>query len=117
MSIDEILAQCLADIERGATLDDCLARYPQAAGELQPLLLLALQLRAAPPPSLSEDAFARLAAGETVPFTGSAQNTKGEPRRIEGRAVPSDAQHGKIKVRVFVTPKIELIFNTTYHFQ
>ena len=59
MSIDEILAQCLADIERGATLDDCLARYPQAAGELQPLLLLALQLRAAPPPSLSEDAFAR----------------------------------------------------------
>ena len=51
MSIDEILAQCLADIERGATLDDCLARYPQAAGELQPLLLLALQLRAAPPPS------------------------------------------------------------------
>lgn len=65
----------------------------------------------------SEDAFARLAAGETVPFTGSAQNTKGEPRRIEGRAVPSDAQHGMIKVRVFVTPKIELIFNTTYHFQ
>lgn len=65
----------------------------------------------------SEDAFSRLAAGESVPFTGVAQNAKGEPRRIEGRAVPADAQHGRIKVRVFVTPKIELIFNTTYHFQ
>ncbi len=67
--------------------------------------------------NFSEDAFARLAAGETVPFTGNAKNTKGEPRRIEGRAVPSNAQQGKIKVRVFVTPKIELIFNTTYHFK
>ncbi len=64
-----------------------------------------------------EDAFARLAAGESVAFTGSAQNTKGEHRRIEGRADPANAQQGRIKVRVFVTPKIELIFNTSYQFQ
>lgn len=66
---------------------------------------------------LPENTFARLAAGETVPFSGRAQNTKGEPRRIEGRAVPADSLAGKIKVRVFVTPRIELIFNTTYRFQ
>ncbi len=64
-----------------------------------------------------EDAFVRLAAGETVHFTGNAQNTRNEPRRIEGRAIPTRADAGKIKVRVFVTPKIELIFNTTYRFQ
>ncbi len=66
---------------------------------------------------LPENAFVRLAAGETVHFTGDAQNTQGEPRRIEGRAVPASAHEGKIKVRVFVTPKIELIFNTAYRFQ
>lgn len=59
---------------------------------------------------------ARLAAGERVPFTGQAANTAGEPRRIEGHAVPADAYSGQIKVRVFVTEKIQLIFNTTYRF-
>jgi len=59
---------------------------------------------------------ARLAAGETITFSGQAKNTDGEPRRIEGRAVPASSTDGKIKVRVFVTAKIELIFNTTYFF-
>jgi len=59
---------------------------------------------------------ARLAAGETITFSGKAINMDGEPRRIEGRAVPASPTDGKIKVRVFVTAKIELIFNTTYFF-
>lgn len=59
---------------------------------------------------------ARLAAGERVHFTGQAANTAGEPRRIEGHADPADAYSGNIKVRVFVTEKIQLIFNTTYRF-
>lgn len=63
---------------------------------------------------LSDEDLVRLTAGETVHFTGNAENNHGEPRRIEGRAVPSSPSEGKIKVRVFVTPKIELIFNTTY---
>ncbi|HEY0945508.1 MAG TPA: hypothetical protein VGD81_09580 [Opitutaceae bacterium] len=58
----------------------------------------------------------RLAAGETIHFTGRAENNDGEPRRVEGRAVPADAHSGRIKVRVWVTSKIELIFNTTYRF-
>ncbi|HEU5079453.1 MAG TPA: hypothetical protein VFT72_09570 [Opitutaceae bacterium] len=58
-----------------------------------------------------------LAKGQTVYFKGHAENTDKEARRIEGRAVPNDAKQGKIKVRVFVSPKIELIFNTTYRFE
>ena len=49
-------------------------------------------------------------------WKGHAENSDHEPRRIEGRAAPADAQHGKIKVRVFVTPQLELIFNAPYHF-
>lgn len=58
----------------------------------------------------------RLERGEVVQFTGRGLNTDGEDRRIEGRAIPTNAQSGKIKVRVFVSKRIQLIFNTTYHF-
>jgi hypothetical protein len=67
--------------------------------------------------SFSAADVARLDRGEVVYFKGEAQNTDHEKRRIEGRAVPADAKHGKIKVRVFVTPKIELIFNSLYQFE
>ena len=55
----------------------------------------------------------RLDRGERVDFQGRARSESGEPRRIEGHATPTDATSGKIKVRVFVTEKIDLIFNTT----
>jgi hypothetical protein len=58
----------------------------------------------------------RLERGEVIQFTGRGRNTAGQDRRIEGRAIPTDAVSGKIKVRVFVTKKIQLIFNTTYRF-
>ena len=58
----------------------------------------------------------KLARGEVVQFTGRGKNTDGDDRRIEGRAIPTDARTGKIKVRVFVSKKIQLIFNTTYRF-
>jgi len=58
----------------------------------------------------------QLARGETVQFTGHAQADDGAERRIEGRATRADGMSGKIKVRVFVTKRIELIFNTTYRF-
>jgi hypothetical protein len=58
----------------------------------------------------------RLERGEVVHFVGRGENTDGEERRIEGRAVPTDSLSGKIKVRVFVSKKIQLIFNTTYSF-
>jgi hypothetical protein len=65
---------------------------------------------------VSNNDLRRLLRGETVQFNGHAENSDGEPRHIEGRAVPQDATHGKLKVRVFVSKKIQLIFNTTYRF-
>lgn len=65
---------------------------------------------------LSDDALRALERGEPVEFKGEAFNDDGESRRIEGRAVPGDALSGKIKVRVFVSKRIQLIFNTTYRF-
>jgi hypothetical protein len=64
----------------------------------------------------SDDELRRLERKEVVNFTGHATSDDGEPRRIEGRAAPDDAATGRIKVRVFVSKKIELIFNTTYRF-
>jgi hypothetical protein len=68
--------------------------------------------------NFDDDQLARLDRGERVNFTGRAENTDREERRIEGFATPSapGSKSGKIKVKVFVTPKIELIFNTTYRF-
>ncbi|MBI5693487.1 MAG: hypothetical protein HZC55_25710 [Verrucomicrobia bacterium] len=63
-----------------------------------------------------DESLRRLAAGEAVEFSGRAVNEKGEPRRVEGKATPSGPDAGKIKVRVFVSARIELIFNTTYRF-
>jgi hypothetical protein len=65
----------------------------------------------------SDEQLAQLARGETVQFKGRAENSDHETRRVEGRAVPTDGTQGKLKVRVFVSPKIELIFNTIYHFE
>lgn len=64
----------------------------------------------------THEQLAKLAGGERVEFKGQAKSDAGEDRRIEGHATPADAMGGKIKVRVFVSKKIELIFNTTYRF-
>jgi hypothetical protein len=64
----------------------------------------------------TDEQLARLERGERVEFTGQARSDTGEDRRIEGHAAPADASGGKIKVRVFVSKRIELIFNTTYRF-
>jgi hypothetical protein len=63
---------------------------------------------------MSDESLRQLAKGEVIQFKGHGMNEDGEERRIEGRAVPADANSGKIKVRVFVSKRIELIFNTTY---
>ena len=63
---------------------------------------------------MPDDTLRQLAKGEVIQFKGHGMNTDGEERRIEGRAVPADANSGKIKVRVFVSKRIQLIFNTTY---
>jgi len=66
--------------------------------------------------TFTDEDLAKLEIGQAVFFKGHAENSDHETRRIEGRALPADTHHGKIKVRVFVTQKIELIFNAEYHF-
>ncbi|MDP3070947.1 MAG: hypothetical protein Q8N18_11695 [Opitutaceae bacterium] len=67
---------------------------------------------------ISDAMLGRLERGERVAFTGQAIATHGDERRVEGHATPAEpgAPHGTIKVRVFVSKRIELIFNTTYRF-
>jgi hypothetical protein len=66
--------------------------------------------------TLSDESLRKLERGETAQFSGRAVNTDSEERRVEGKATPADALSGKIKVRVFVSKRIELIFNTSYRF-
>lgn len=65
---------------------------------------------------LSDEMLRALERGEPIEFKGRAVRTDGAERRVEGKATPSDARSGKIKVRVVYSKRIELIFNTTYRF-
>jgi len=65
---------------------------------------------------LSDDDLRRLTAGEPVAFSGRAESDDGDLRRVEGRAAPSDADSGTLKVRIHVSPRIELVFDTRYRF-
>jgi hypothetical protein len=67
--------------------------------------------------AVSDEELARLARGETVEFSGEAENAAREARKVTGRAIPANASSGTLKVRIFVTEKIQLIFNTTYRFE
>ena len=64
----------------------------------------------------TDDMLRQLERGEAVEFKGRAVRTDGDARPVEGKATPIDAAHGKVKVRVFYSKRIELIFNTTYRF-
>ena len=59
MDFEEILANCLDALERGETIEGCLARYPKYRAELAPLLALATTIRSVPQPRLSATAFER----------------------------------------------------------
>jgi len=57
--LSDVLDECLALMADGqATLEECLARYPQHAAELRPLLEVALRINRLPQPSSSQSAFA-----------------------------------------------------------
>lgn len=54
MNFEDVLGQCLADIEEGqATVEECLARHPEFREELAPLLALAVKLHVASDLALS----------------------------------------------------------------
>jgi hypothetical protein len=63
---------------------------------------------------IPDDALRRVASGEPIDFTGHAVNDSGDGRKIVGHAVPTGASGGKISVRVFVTRRISVTYDTTY---
>lgn len=65
---------------------------------------------------MSDAQLRQLERGEAVDFTGRGVRTDGAERRVSGRATPIDKTSGRIKVRVFVSKRVELIFNSTYKF-
>jgi len=64
--LEQALAECLSSVERGGRIEECLARYPGLAQELEPLLLTTLGLRQAydvgPRPSFQRAARQRFLA-------------------------------------------------------
>ena len=63
-----------------------------------------------------DETLRKLARGEVVDFSGHGVSSSGAERRFEGRATPTDATSGKLKVHAFVSKRIDLIFNMTYRF-
>jgi hypothetical protein len=59
----------------------------------------------------------RVALGEPVDFTGHGISESGDERRIDGHATPTGPSGGRIRVRVFVSKRIYLNFDTTYELQ
>jgi hypothetical protein len=57
----------------------------------------------------------RLASGQSIDFTGAALRSDGVERPVQGHATPSSLADGRVKVRVFVSRRLVLVFNTTYH--
>jgi hypothetical protein len=61
-----------------------------------------------------DDLLKRAARGQPVDFTGHALSDSGDERKVEGHAVPTGPWGGKIRVRVYVTRRISLVYDTTY---
>jgi hypothetical protein len=56
----------------------------------------------------------RAAVGQPVDFVGHALSDSGEERKVQGHAVPTGPSGGKIRVRVFISRRISLNYDTTY---
>lgn len=66
--------------------------------------------------AFSPEQLEQLRRGERVQFSGTARSTGRHERAISGHATPASAGAGAIKVRVHVSDRIQLIFNTHYRF-
>jgi len=56
----------------------------------------------------------RVDRGEAVDFVGRALNDSGDSRKVVGHAVPTGPMTGKIRVRVFISRRLSLNYDTTY---
>jgi hypothetical protein len=88
-AIEEILAICLDQMEAGASLESCLADFPEQAAELEPLLQMTQQMahltNVGPRPAFARGARLNLEnqlgiAGEAVTFNGRNRHTRQKPK-------------------------------------
>ncbi len=63
---------------------------------------------------VSHENLGRVVRGQPADITGHALSDSGSDRRVEGRVVPTGPDTGTIKVRVFISRRIALTYNTTY---
>jgi hypothetical protein len=64
--------------------------------------------------SVSDETLRRFRAGMPFAFAGRVIRSDGKQRKVEGRVVPTGPLWGKIHVRVYVTRRLPLDFDTTY---
>ena len=65
----------------------------------------------------TDDSIRKLRAGTAINFTGKAVTYKdGRIHTVLGRATPSSAERGSVTFSI-VTDDVELVFNTSYHFE
>jgi hypothetical protein len=67
--------------------------------------------------TVPDEALARVNRGEPVDFTGRAVNDSGDERKVDGTATPTGPREGRIRVRIFISKRIILTYNTTYELQ
>ena len=67
--------------------------------------------------TIPDSGLQQLSHGQAITFTGKGINDDGQARMVDGKATPSGPNDGAIKVRVYVSRKIALVFNTTYHLE
>lgn len=98
MNPTDALEHCLQDLEAGATVDDCVARYPEFADELRPLLQTATTLRKAPhiAPSLNFKQATRQRILNLPPAAGSFAARDGHVR--ERPALPWWQRLGQLRL-------------------
>lgn len=63
---------------------------------------------------VTDDDLRRVTRGEPVDFRGHASSDSGDERRVEGHAVPNGPITGKIRVRVFISRRFSLNYDTVY---
>src|SRR6266508_2445194 len=90
-AIEEILAKCLDQMEAGASLESCLADFPEQAAELEPLLQMTQQMKhltkVGPRPVFVRGARLNLEnqlriSGEAVTFNGRNRPTRQKPKLL-----------------------------------
>jgi hypothetical protein len=74
-NLDQLLDTCLARLQSGATVEQCLADYPNSALELRPLLLAASAVQTAPIPAARPQAVELGQAKMLAALTSQEKNT------------------------------------------